>query len=71
MSYRWSAASGRPPDHEEREHQSVLWLESSGQIFDHGYTGWTLLRDGHVLVINYARGADPKPSIHAYRVAVD
>ncbi|MFN7951690.1 MAG: sialidase family protein [bacterium] len=67
----WSAASGRMPDHEEREHQSVLWLESSGQIFDHGYTGWTLLHDGHVLVVNYARGADPKPVIHAYRVAVD
>lgn len=70
-AWSWSAASGLFPDHEEREHQHVLWLESSGQIFDHGYTGWTRLADGALLVINYARGDAPKPAIHVYRVAVD
>jgi len=69
--WSWSAGSEQLPDHDERQHQSVLWLESSGQVFDRCYTGWTPLRDGHALVINYARGDAPKPVLHAYRVAIE
>ena len=48
---RWRAARGVFPDQYQLDH--ILEVEGSISGGDQGYSGWTQLKDGRILVVNY------------------
>ena len=66
----WEWRGEGPPDREELASVTVLEEETSGEVFEHGYTGWTAISDEEVFVVNYIRGDAPKPYIVGYRLGV-
>jgi hypothetical protein len=69
MDWRWTPAKGYP---DQFRRDRIVCLERNGSFAagDGGYSGWTQLDDGTIVVVDYTRGDPPapKPFVRAYRL---
>ena len=68
--WQWDASRGLFPDQFRRDRIVCLERSSSFHHGDNGYSGWTQLPDGDIVIIDYTKGFESaeKPFIRSYVV---
>ncbi len=56
-TFAWNARTGEFPDQYQLDH--IVEVEASVAGHDQGYSGWTLLPDGRIFVVNYTDDTAP------------
>ena len=73
IHWQWDASSGKFPDQFRRDR--IVCLERSNSFFhgDNGYSGWTQLPNGQIVISDYTRGFEsaPNPFIRSYVLRQD
>ncbi|MCB0325386.1 MAG: exo-alpha-sialidase, partial [Bdellovibrionales bacterium] len=71
ITWEWKAADGVPPNFYQLERMCMIDRETSGDLAEAGYSGWTKIDDTTVYCVDYRRCEAEKPYIvgHQLRVA--
>lgn len=66
--YRWQWKSSAKDFPNEYERQRVFRIseETSGDLYESGYSGWISLNEKHIYCVNYERCEQPKPYVVGY-----
>ncbi len=67
---RWNADSGKLPNQNQLSNELMLDTETSGDWYESGYSGWSLLGGNRVICVDYRRGTREKPLIVCHHLSL-
>jgi hypothetical protein len=72
QAYRWSWSNikNKPINDYQIKRNSVLDVETSGELYESGYSGWVYLGENKAYCIDYRRGSAKKPYIVGHSLII-